>query len=163
MRQKVCLLSGILPLLILNKNPTTLRSTFQNLIWDNFMKKRILCVEDDADHYDLILSILKEYDYEVIVAVSFEDALKKAKAEKFDLYLVDYFLPDGLGLEFILTVKSFTETPSLIVTGATSLSEPQAERFGAYGLIKKNSPTFVKDLSNRVSQYFALTAYKKFL
>jgi two-component system response regulator HydG len=121
------------------------------------MKKRILCVEDDADGCDLICSILKEYDFEVICADSFENALQKAKAEKFDLYLVDYYLPDELGSEFVLSARTFGETPSLIVTGAASLNEPQAERFGAYGLIKKNSPSFVEDLRNYVSQLLVST------
>jgi DNA-binding NtrC family response regulator len=121
------------------------------------MKKRILCVEDDADARDLILSILKDYDYEIIFAVGLEDALHKARAKKFDLYLVDYYLPDGLGMEFILAVNSHRETPTIIVTGATSLNEPQADRFGAYGLIKKNSPSFVEDLRDEVNQLLAST------
>jgi CheY-like chemotaxis protein len=126
------------------------------------MKKRILCVEDDADGCDLICSILKEYDYEIVFAVSFKEALQKAKAEKFDLYLVDYYLPDALGSEFVLSARIFNETPSLIVTGAASLSEPQAERFGATGLIKKNSPSFVEDLRNQVSKILSLTDSNSF-
>ena len=119
------------------------------------MKKRILCVEDDADACELIKSILKNDDYEFTCASGLEEAVRKARAKKFDLYLVDYYLPDGLGLEFILSVNSDRKTPTIIVTGATSLSEPQADRFGAYGLIKKNSPSFVKDLRNQVSQLLA--------
>ena len=121
------------------------------------MKKRILCVEDDADACQLVTSILKDDGYEITCAASLEEAIHKAKAQKFDLYLVDYYLPDGLGSEFILSVNSDRETPTIIVTGAASLSEPKADRFGAYGLIKKGSPTFVNDLKNEVGQLLAPT------
>jgi two-component system response regulator HydG len=112
--------------------------------------KRILYVEDDADAFDLILSILKNWDYEITIAHSFEDAMQKIKTEKFDLFLVDYFLPDALGTEFILAAKGLSDTPSLIVTGATSMSESPVDRFGAYGLIRKGSPSFIKDLRDDV-------------
>jgi len=117
------------------------------------MKKRVLCMEDHTHTCKLIAAILRDYYYEVICTHSLEDAVQKASAEKFDLYLVDYFLSDGLGLEFILEVKRFnSETPILIVTGAPSLTESKAESLGARGIIKKDSPTFNNDLINQVSQ-----------
>ena len=115
------------------------------------MKKRVLCIEDHHETYNLISAILDDYD--VIAARDLRDALQKATAEKFDLYLVDYYLPDGLALEFILYVKGQNaETPILIVTGSSAVIESQAERFGANGIIKKASVSFVEDLRNQVGQ-----------
>jgi DNA-binding response OmpR family regulator len=114
------------------------------------MKKRVLCIEDHADTSKLISAILD--DYEVVSANSLEDAERKVAAEKFDLYLVDYYLPDGLGLEFILGVKSLNgETPILMVTGSP-VEESQAESLGADGIIKKGTVSFVDNLRNQVSQ-----------
>jgi DNA-binding response OmpR family regulator len=122
------------------------------------MKKRVLCIEDHTDTNKLISVILE--DYEVISADSLEDARRKAAAEKFDLYLVDYYLPDGLGLEFILEVKSLNgETPILFVTGSP-IDESQAERLGAVGIVQKGDEAFVENLRNQVTQLFASTDSK---
>jgi DNA-binding response OmpR family regulator len=53
----------------------------------------------------LISQVLK--DYEVTGAHSMDDALKKVTDERFDLYLLDYHLPDGTGLELCLRIRSF--------------------------------------------------------
>ena len=117
------------------------------------MKKRVLCIEDNADTVELISEILK--DYEVVPAKNLQDAERKAAAGKFDLYLVDYYLTDGLGLEFILKVKSLdSQTPILIVTGSP-VEESKAESLGAVGIINKASMSFVDDLRNQVSQILA--------
>ena len=117
------------------------------------MKKRILCIEDNADTVRLISVILE--DYEVVSAPSLDDALRKTAAGKFDLYLVDYYLPDGLGLEFILKDKRLDgETPILIVTGSP-VEESKAESLGAVGIIKKASMSFVDDLRVQVRQILA--------
>ena len=105
-------------------------------------KKRILCVEDHQDTCELISTIL--INYEVISAYSIEDALRLATLEKFSLYLLDYHLPDGTGLELSLLIKNFdTETPILFVTGTSSMTEAQALKIGAQGLIQKGSNSFL--------------------
>jgi len=115
------------------------------------MKKRVLWIESDFGNCNLIADIL--HDYEVKCAYCLEDALRYTAAGEFDLYLVDYFLPDGLGLEFILYLKSLNiETPILLVTGSP-ISETQAARLGAKGIIRQNSNLFVEDLRNQVGQY----------
>jgi len=122
------------------------------------MKKRVLCIEDNVDTVNLISTILE--DYEVVPASSLEDAERKAAAGKFDLYLVDYYLTDGLGLEFILSVKSLNgDTPILFVTGAP-IDVSRVERLGAVGIIQKASMSFVEDLRNQVSQLLASTDSK---
>ena len=114
-------------------------------------KKRILCVEDHQDTHDLISIVLNKY--KLISAYSMEDALRLATLEKISLYLLDYHLPDGTGLELSLLIKNFdTETPILFVTGTSSMTETQALKIGTQGVIKKGSHNFVKDLKDKVEQ-----------
>ena len=47
----------------------------------------------------MLLALLSQEDYEVEVAYGVEEALQRAKSEKFDLYVLDKRLPDGSGLE----------------------------------------------------------------
>lgn len=114
-------------------------------------KKRILCVDDHNDICELISVILKKY--EIKSASSMAEALLLATKEKFDLYLLDYHLPDGNGIELCLLIKNFdTETPMLFITGTSSMMEKQALTIGAQGLIRKNRNSFVDDLEKRVSE-----------
>src|SRR5687767_9605475 len=114
-------------------------------------KKRILCVDDHHDMCDLVSTILKKY--EVVNAHSMEDALRQATLEKFDLFLLDYHLPDGTGIELCLLIKNFdTETPILFATGTSSMTKAQALTVGAQGLIKKGSAKFVEELQSTVDE-----------
>jgi two-component system response regulator PilR (NtrC family) len=112
-------------------------------------KKRILSVDDHPDLCELVSTLLS--DYECITAYSMTDALLRATAEKFDLYLLDYHLPDGNGIELCLLIKNFdTETPILFLTETSSMTEKQALAIGAQGLIKKNGDNFVDELKKKV-------------
>lgn len=113
-------------------------------------KGRVLCVDDHSDISDLVSFILD--DYVITPAFSMADAIKAATAEKFDLYIVDYYLPDGTGLELCLMLRAFDkETPILFATTASSITEEQVITAGAQGIIKKGV-LFANDLRTRVSQ-----------
>ena len=114
-------------------------------------RKRILCVEDHQDMCELVGKILTKH--EVINAFSMEDALRQATLEKFDLFLLDYHLPDGTGIELCLLIKNFdTQTPILFVTGTSSMTNDQALTIGAQGLIRKGSAKFVQELESKVDE-----------
>ena len=109
-----------------------------------------MCVEDHQDTCDLISTILK--NYKVVNAYSMAAGLRLAMLEKFNLYLLDYHLPDGTGLELALLIKNFdTKTPILFVTGSISMTDQQAIKIGAKGIVKKGTSTFVEDLEKRVT------------
>jgi CheY-like chemotaxis protein len=99
----------------------------------NKTKKRILCVDDQQDICELVTQILKEY--EVISASSKAEALRQATTEKYDLIILDYYLPDGTGLEICLLIRGFDkDTPILFATTSSAINEINA---GAQGLIDK--------------------------
>jgi CheY-like chemotaxis protein len=114
-------------------------------------KKQILCVDDHADTCELVTTLLK--DYEVTTAYSMADAIKQATAQKFDLYLLDYHLPDGTALELCLMLRGFDhDTPILFATASSSITEAQVIAAGAQGLIRKNGTPFIDTLAARVDQ-----------
>lgn len=113
-------------------------------------KKRIMCVEDHEDTCELISTILK--NHEVVNAANIAEEVRLAALGKFNLYLLDYHLPDGTGLELALLIKKFdTKTPILFVTGSKSMTDQQAIKIGAQGVVKKGTFTFVEDLEKRVT------------
>lgn len=114
-------------------------------------KKQILCVEQHEDICELISTILKKY--EIKSAKSKSEAIMLATNDKFDLYLLNYHLPDGDGLELSLLIKNFdSETPILFVTGTNFITEKQAIMVGAEALLRIDRGSFLVDLEKKVSQ-----------
>jgi CheY-like chemotaxis protein len=114
-------------------------------------KKRILCVEAHEDTCSLFSTVLKKYEIKSVKSKS--EALIHATKEKFDLYLLNYHLPDGDGLELSLLIKNFDpETPILFVTGTNYITERQALMVGAKGLLKIDGDSFLADLEKKVSE-----------
>lgn len=115
-------------------------------------KKKILCVEDHPDTCELISMILR--DYEVISANAVAEALRNASADQFELYLLDYHLPDGTGEELAASIRNFdTATPILFITATSSITEREVRSLGAQGLIRKSSLTFIEDLLRNVNRF----------
>ena len=114
------------------------------------LKKRILCVEDHEDTYDLIAFVLQ--DYEVVSARNVADALRSMIDHHFDLYLFDYNLPDGTGIELCIFLRTFDPvTPVVVATASTILSEREVLKSGAQALLRKCGD-FTEDLKPIVTK-----------
>jgi len=75
------------------------------------VKCRILCIDDHEDTSEMLKLLLSQEDYEVMTAVSMQEALQMATSHEFDLYVLDKRLPDGSGLE--LCSKLNVVTPGI--------------------------------------------------
>lgn len=100
---------------------------------------RILCVEDNQDVSGYICEMVKLAGYQAITARNLIEGLRLAKSEHFDLYLLDYNLPDGTGLELCKLIRALdTHTPILFYSNIT---DPEIRRAalaaGAQGYIGK--------------------------
>lgn len=81
---------------------------------------RILIVDDMPVNLDLMKSVLSEKNYQIVAAKNGKIALAKAKANQFDLILLDIVLPDIDGFEVCRSIKSIgpnIETPVIFLTG----------------------------------------------
>ena len=82
-------------------------------------KGRILYTEDDPDSRELIRYVFTRSGYEIVCAENSRDALRLAKRENFDLFLLDNWLPDLTGLELTRCIREFDQiTPILFYSGA---------------------------------------------
>jgi CheY-like chemotaxis protein len=113
------------------------------------IKRRILCVDDQPDICDLICAVLK--DCEVVSAQSKLEGLRKVQGGLFDLYLLDYSLADGTGLELATLIRQFDDsTPILIMTSPHSGTNRQISEVGAQGFVSKDD--LPDDLVRKVSR-----------
>lgn len=114
-------------------------------------RKRILCVEDHHETSEFIQVLLSEY--EIVAADTLAEGKRRAVGGRFDLYLLDYGLPDGTGLELCSLIRTFNrKTPILIYSGAKFIGEQEAIAAGAWGFIEKKGPQFIDRLSAEIDR-----------
>lgn len=83
------------------------------------MAQKILIVEDDKFLRELIARKLTQEAYVISQAVDGEDGVKKIKAEKPDLVLLDLILPGIDGFEVLARIKddqSLNAIPVIVLT-----------------------------------------------
>ncbi|HZS04034.1 MAG TPA: response regulator [Blastocatellia bacterium] len=80
--------------------------------------RHVLCVEDHQDTSDLVSLWLGMNGYRVTTAGTVAEALRLARSNSFDLYLLDSRLPDGTGEELCGKIREFDpDTPVVMHTG----------------------------------------------
>ena len=116
-------------------------------------QKHILCVEDDEETCLLISNLLSLINCDVTTVQSVKEALQKIESEKFDLYLLDNWLPGGSGIELCRWIRERdTETPVVFYSGAGYEADKQeALAAGAQAYLVKPSDvsllvTTIRDL-----------------
>ena len=81
-------------------------------------KCRVLCIDDHEDTSEMLKLLLSQEDYEVVIAVTCEQALERATVEEFDLFVLDRHLPDGSGLDLCRNLNSVAPgVPCLFYSG----------------------------------------------
>lgn len=116
-------------------------------------RKRILCVEDDLDSCDMLRVLL--HQYEVVTANTVGEGLKMARAERFDLYLLDSRYPDGSGVELCRQLRLFdTQTPVVFHSGLEGESDiREAMNAGAQAYLVK--PIGIDELEGSIERLLA--------
>ena len=100
---------------------------------------RILYAEDDADTRELVTLILEMQNCQVIATESYDEALRLAHAEHFDLYLIDNWMPGISGVKLCEQLREFDQhTPVLFYSGAAyETDRARALASGAQGYLVK--------------------------
>jgi len=88
-------------------------------------KNRILVVEDRDDERDLLRLVFGEYD---VVAVSdYDEGLRMARRQYFDLYVLDDRMLGGTCIELCLSIRKFDpHTPILLYSGQDHFGDRSA-------------------------------------
>jgi DNA-binding response OmpR family regulator len=82
-------------------------------------RPRVLCVDDDEDSCVMLITLLRHALIEAKAVGTAAQALSLIKTERFDLYLLDAWLPDIDGFELCRRMRAFDpDTPILFFSGA---------------------------------------------
>ena len=79
-------------------------------------KPLILVVEDDTPVRNLITTTLKAHGYHFLTAANGESAVLEASSHNPEIILLDLGLPDMDGVEVIRKVRSWSNTPIIVIS-----------------------------------------------
>jgi two-component system, response regulator RegA len=88
---------------------------------ETLSRKRILYVDDNQDTCFMMKTALDRLGYDVLVANTVVQGLAIAKSQEIDLYILDFYLTDGIGSDLCLEIRRFDQSsPIVFCSGATS-------------------------------------------
>lgn len=113
----------------------------------------ILFADDDGDIRELVQAILQAAGFRVTTADTTTGVLELVAAERFDVMLLDYWMPQLTGLELCRCIRAFDQTtPILICSGAVNQTDRDAAVLaGAQGFVSK--PFSAKDLIRALRKF----------
>ena len=121
------------------------------------MAEKILIVDDDVDSLKLIGLMLQRHGYTVVAANSGKQALAKADAERPELIILDWMMPDLSGIDVLKQLKDSANTkdiPTIMFTAKTLIDDKVvAFEGGADDYLTK--PTHPAELASRVRAILA--------
>lgn len=117
---------------------------------------KVLYIDDDEDIIELIQWKLRESEATIEFASSGKEGLKKFRAAKFDLVIVDNVMPIMQGIDVCKKISGMDDPPpTVLITGVVDDNTlRQAKELGISTVIKKDvGSKFINDLSLCIQQY----------
>ncbi len=127
-------------------------------------KPRVLIVDDMKSNLLNMKSILtSKEDYQIATAENGKTALKKAKAQKLDLILLDVVMPDISGFDVCRELKKIPQTKDIPVIFLTSQNDPNSiiEGFKCGAVDYVHKPFVEEELLARARVHLMLNKTKK--
>lgn len=110
------------------------------------MVKTILIVEDEHSIREMIRLLLEQYQYQVIEAKDYSEAIKQSQSAEFHLVLLDWMLPGGSGIDFIKHLKKQPQNQHIPII---MLTARQHENDQIIGLNSGADDYITKPFSNK--------------
>ena len=108
----------------------------------------ILFADDEPDIREMVQVLLQAAGFRVSTTDTTSSALKLAATQRFDVLVLDYWMPELTGLELCRRIRTFDQsTPILICSGAVSEADKTAAiQAGAQGYLVKpiNSSNLIR-------------------
>ena len=103
------------------------------------MSHRILIIDDELGIRETLSGILEDEGYETVAVETAKQAEAVISRERFDLAILDIWLPDGDGLELLERLRaSHFDRPIVMISGHANIDTAvKAIRLGAYDFLEK--------------------------
>ncbi len=117
---------------------------------------RILYVDDDQEGCDLMVYLLKQdYGFEVVPATDGQQARRFIEQEFFDLYLLDYCLPDTTATSLCQEIKNANPNAPIIVYSALDRDVDRAHAMKAGANFYFVKPEQIDMVGNQIQTLIA--------
>jgi DNA-binding response OmpR family regulator len=105
-------------------------------------KVRLLYAEDDQDTREMICVLLEKENFEVVCPQTGQDFLQRARDERWDLYMLDSWMPGLSGLEICARIREFDSQTPIVFYSAAAFESDKKKAFacGAKGYMVKPIP-----------------------
>lgn len=102
--------------------------------------KTILIVDDRPDFANLLANLLRGEDSEIDTAYSVRAAKQKMDLKKYGYAMIDWYMPDGIGLDIIEDIAGDPEVKFLLLTGSPNrIIEDTVQLYGGKYLQKTDA------------------------
>jgi len=133
---------------------------------------KILLVEDDKTFIQILQGFLLKKGFEVDAINCIKDAVSTLEKKEYQLILLDYRLPDGIGLDLIKLLRSKNnKTPIIVITSFLDIrTAVNAVKMGAFDYITK--PIMPDELlmiiqqaisKKEIKEINSISVFKKFI
>jgi len=113
--------------------------------------KKLLIVDDEVEVCSMLELWFEDYDYEITLAHSGNEALSLINEGHFDCVLSDVRMPNGNGIELLDALQAKPDAPPIVMmSGFSELTEELAIQKGAETLIPK--PLDLEELHKTIDQ-----------
>jgi DNA-binding response OmpR family regulator len=103
----------------------------------------------------MMKTALNSLGYDVLVANTVAQGVAIAKSQKIDLYILDFYFPDGIGSDICLEIRRFDQSrPIVFCSGTTSEADrQQARSAGAQAYFNKpcDHDEFLRTIGNLIA------------
>ncbi len=86
----------------------------------------VLIVEDDPGIRDILRFLAEANDLRVVAAGTCDVGIREAEVQRPDLAIVDLGLPDRDGTQLILSIRTWSQLPIIVLSARTLDSQKQA-------------------------------------
>ncbi len=115
----------------------------------------VLFVEDDPDTRELMSLILRSEDYQVVLAANYDEALLLARVLRFDLFIMDNWMPGGSGIDLCKKLREFNLTTPIIFYSGAAYECDKREAFASGAQAYLTKPTDIETLIETVANLIA--------
>ncbi len=124
------------------------------------MNPQALVIDDEPDILELLSMTLSGMSIDCVTAETFEQANQALRQHKFDFCLTDMRLPDGNGLDFVMSLRNvMPELPIAVITAHGNMDlAVQALKSGAFDFVSK--PIKLRVLRDLVATALKLSPQK---
>jgi DNA-binding response OmpR family regulator len=118
-------------------------------------KVRILYAEDDPDTRDMICIALELEGFEVICPDNPDSFLARAKEERWDVYMLDTWMPQVSGIELCTKLREFDLGTPIIFYSAAAYEHERKQALGCGAQAYVTKPASIDDLVGSINSVLA--------